>query len=165
MDKQIVIGKIIAPHGVRGEFRLMPLTENPERYLEMKKLLLENGKEFTVTSARFHKNMVLIKTEEITSMDEVELLRGQNVVVNTEDLPPLEQGRFYVADLIGFAVVTLENEDVGKLSDVITTGSNDVFVVKNAVGKEIMIPAIDTHIKEIDTKSRTIKVVLPQWID
>jgi len=114
MDKQIVIGKIIAPHGVRGEFRLMPLTENPERYLEMKTLLLENGKEFTVTSARFHKNMVLIKTEEITSMDEVELLRGQNVVVNTEDLPPLEQGRFYVADLIGFAVVTLENEDVGK---------------------------------------------------
>ncbi len=165
MDKQIVIGKIIAPHGVRGEFRLMPLTENPDRYLEMKKLLLENGKEFTITSARFHKNMVLIKTEEITSMDEVELLRGQNVVVNTEDLPPLEQGRFYVADLIGFAVVTLENEDVGKLSDVITTGSNDVFVVKNAVGKEIMIPAIDTHIKEIDTKSRTIKVVLPQWID
>jgi len=160
-----VIGKIIAPHGVRGEFRLMPLTENPERYLEMKTLLLENGKEFTITSARFHKNMVLIKTEEITSMDEVELLRGQNVVVNTEDLPPLEQGRFYVADLIGFAVVTLENEDVGKLSDVITTGSNDVFVVKNAVGKEIMIPAIDTHIKEIDTKSRTIKVVLPQWID
>lgn len=160
-----MIGKIIAPHGVRGEFRLMPLTENPERYLEMKTLLLENGKEFTITSARFHKNMVLIKTEEITSMDEVELLRGQNVVVNTEDLPPLEQGRFYVADLIGFAVVTLENEDVGKLSDVITTGSNDVFVVKNAVGKEIMIPAIDTHIKEIDTKSRTIKVVLPQWID
>ena len=165
MDKQIEIGKIIAPQGVRGEFRLMPLTENPDRYLEMKKLLLENGKEFTIISARFHKNMVLIKTEEITSMDEVELLRGQNVVVNTEDLPPLEQGRFYVADLIGFAVVTLENEDVGKLSDVITTGSNDVFVVKNAVGKEIMIPAIDTHIKEIDTKSRTIKVVLPQWID
>ena len=165
MDKQIVIGKIIAPHGVRGEFRLMPLTENPERYLEMKTLLLENGKEFTITSARFHKNMVLIKTEEITSMDEVELLRGQNVVVNTKDLPPLEQGRFYVADLIGFAVVTLENEDVGKLSDVITTGSNDVFVVKSTSGKEIMIPAIDTHIKEIDTKSRTIKVVLPQWID
>ncbi|MEA5091841.1 Ribosome maturation factor RimM [bioreactor metagenome] len=165
MDKQIVIGKIIAPHGVRGEFRLMPLTENPDRYLEMKKLLLENGKEFTIISARFHKNMVLIKTEEITSMDEVELLRGQNVVVNTKDLPPLEQGRFYVADLIGFAVVTLENEDVGKLSDVITTGSNDVFVVKSTSGKEIMIPAIDTHIKEIDTKSRTIKVVLPQWID
>jgi len=160
-----VIGKIIAPHGVRGEFRLMPLTENPDRYLEMKKLLLENGKEFTIISARFHKNMVLIKTEEITSMDEVELLRGQNVVVNTKDLPPLEQGRFYVADLIGFAVVTLENEDVGKLSDVITTGSNDVFVVKSTSGKEIMIPAIDTHIKEIDTKSRTIKVVLPQWID
>ena len=165
MDKQIVIGKIIAPHGVRGEFRLMPLTENPDRYLEMKKLLLENGKEFTIISARFHKNMVLIKTEEITSMDEVELLRGQNVVVNTKDLPPLEQGRFYVADLIGFAVVTLENEDVGKLSDVITTGSNDVFVVKSTSGKEIMIPAIDTHIKEIDTRSRTIKVVLPQWID
>ena len=160
-----MIGKIIAPHGVRGEFRLMPLTENPERYLEMKTLLLENGKEFTIISARFHKNMVLIKTEEITSMDEVELLRGQNVVVNTKDLPPLEQGRFYVADLIGFAVVTLENEDVGKLSDVITTGSNDVFVVKSTSGKEIMIPAIDTHIKEIDTKSRTIKVVLPQWID
>lgn len=165
MDKQIVIGKIIAPHGVRGEFRLMPLTETPQRYLEMKKLLLENGKELTIISARFHKNMILIKTEEITSMDEVDLLRGQSVVVNTEDLPPLEDGRFYVADLIGFAVVTLENEDVGKLSDVITTGSNDVFVVKSAEGKDVMIPAIDTHIKEIDTKSRTIKVVLPQWID
>jgi 16S rRNA processing protein RimM len=165
MDKQIVIGKIIAPHGVRGEFRLMPLTENPQRYLEMEKLLLENGRELTIISARFHKNMVLIKTEELASMDEVEPLRGKNVVVNAKDLPPLQDGRFYVADLIGFAVVTLENEDIGKLADVITTGSNDVFVVKGNDGKDIMIPAIDTHIKEIDTTSRTIKVVLPQWID
>jgi len=165
MDKQIVIGKIIAPHGVRGEFRLMPLTDFPERYLTMKKLLLANGRELTVLKARFHKNMVLIIAEEINSMDEAELLRGEKIVVNTKDLPPLQEGRFYVADLIGFNVTTLTGEEVGKLSDVITTGSSDVFVVKSAEGKEIMIPAIDTHIKKIDTNGRTITVVLPQWID
>jgi len=165
MDKQIVIGKIIAPHGVRGELRLMPLTDFPERYLTMKKLLLASGKELTVVSARFHKNMVLVITKEVNSMDEANLLRGEEILVNTEELPPLQEGRFYVADLIGFNVVTETGEEVGALSEVITTGSNDVFVVKSKEGKDVMIPAIDTHIKNIDTNSRMIKVVLPTWVN
>ena len=165
MDKQIVIGKIIAPHGVRGELRLMPLTDFPERYLTMKKLLLASGKELTVVSSRFHKNMVLVITKEVNSMDEANLLRGEEIIVNTEELPPLQEGRFYVADLIGFNVVTETGEEVGALSEVITTGSNDVFVVKSKEGKDVMIPAIDTHIKNIDTNSRMIKVVLPTWVN
>lgn len=165
MDKQIVIGKIIAPHGVRGELRLMPLTEFPERYLTMEKLHLASGKTLTVLNARFHKNMVLVVTKEVNSMNEAELLRGEEIIVNTEELPPLEEGRFYVADLIGFKVVDMDGEEIGVLSSVITTGSNDVFVIKIKDGKDVMIPAIDTHIKNIDTASRMIKVVLPQWVD
>lgn len=159
-----MIGKIVAPHGVRGEFRIMPLTETPEQFLQLKQLLLEDGRSLSVVEARFHKNVVLMKTHEIVDADAAEALRGKKVVINSADLPPLEEGRFYVADLIGFDVITVDSaETVGKLCDVITTGSTDVFVVHPEKGTDIMIPAIDFYIKKIDVQKAVIEVVLPEW--
>ena len=100
MENQIVIGKIVAPHGVRGDIRILPLTDKPEQFLDLDYLLLPDGRKLTVKAARFHKRMVLVTTAEIKSMNESELLRGMEVSINAEDLPELEEGRFYVADLI-----------------------------------------------------------------
>ena len=164
MKQQIVIGKIVAPHGVRGEFRIMPLTDNPKQYANMKKLCLADGKTLTVETIRFHKNMVLAKVREVTSMDEAELLRNKEIVIAREDLPPLQAGHFYVADIIGFQVVSPQGELLGTLKDVITPGKTDVFVVTTTANKEIMVVAIDSNIKSIDMAEKKIIAVLPEWV-
>ena len=126
MHNQIVIGKIVAPHGVRGDIRILPLTEKPEQFLDLDYLLLQDGRKLTVKHARFHKRMVLVTTEEIKSMNEAELLRDQEVLIKAEDLPELEEGQFYVADLIGLPVFDTEGKQIGTFKDSLSTGSNDV---------------------------------------
>ena len=94
MENQIVIGKIVAPHGVRGDIRILPLTDKPEQFLDLDYLLLPDGRKLTVKAARFHKRMVLVTTAEIKSMNESELLRGMEVSINAEDLPELRKDAF-----------------------------------------------------------------------
>ena len=96
MEQQIVIGKIVAPHGVRGEFRIMPLTDQPQRYAKMKIVHLDDGRDLTVVSVRQHKNVYLMMVKEITNMDEAEALRGRQLVISPKELPPLPKGQFYV---------------------------------------------------------------------
>ena len=165
MKQQIIIGKIVAPHGVRGEFRIMPDTDNPEQFLKMKKICLEDGESFTVEGTRFHKQFVLMKVKEITDMDQVIKLRNKHIVIKHEELPPLPQGRFYVTDIIGFRVITPQGEEIGTLKDVITPGSTDVFVIATKEGKEIMVVAIQSNIKEINMEKGCITAVLPEWIE
>lgn len=165
MDKQIVIGKIVAPHGVRGDIRIMPLTEKPEQFLDLDHLLLEDGSTLTVTNARFHKRMVLVSTKEITSMNDAELLRDKHVVVNLEDLPELEEGQFYVADLIGLPVYDENGSKIGTFKDALTTGSNDVYVIAVPGAKDILVPALKENFKEINLTEKRIVVKLPEWTD
>lgn len=165
MDKQICIGTIVAPHGVRGDIRILPQTEHPEQFLDLDYLLLEDGRTLHLTNARFHKRMALVKCREVNNMNEAELLRGKKVFIRTEDLPELGEGEFYVADLLGCNVVDAEGAQVGVLKDVISTGSNDVYIVKAGDGKEILVPALKQHVKEINPQEHRIVVELPEWVD
>lgn len=165
MEQKIVIGKIVAPHGVRGDIRILPLTETPELFLELEYLCLDNGAKLTVTNSRFQKNMVLVTTEEIKNMDEAEKLRNQKVLVMKEDLPPLPQGRFYVSDLKGFVCLDEAGKQIGVFKDTMPTGSTDVFVIQGMDGKEILVPAIKDNILEIDTQGKRMLVRLPEWMD
>lgn len=165
MDKEIVIGKIVAPHGVRGDIRIMPLTDRPEQFLNLSYLLLEDGCQLTVKAARFHKRMVLVSTKEITTMNDAELLRDKKILIRAEDLPPLEEGRFYVADLIGLPVFDEEGKQLGTFKDSITTGSNDVYIVAVPGSKDILIPALKIYVREINLQEKRIVVKLPEWTD
>lgn len=165
MDKEIVIGKIVAPHGVRGDIRIMPLTDRPEQFLNLSYLLLEDGRQLTVKAARFHKRMVLVSTKEITTMNDAELLRDKKILIRAEDLPPLEEGRFYVADLIGLPVFDEEGTQLGTFKDSITTGSNDVYIVAVPGGKDLLIPALKIYVREINLQEKRIVVKLPEWTD
>ncbi len=165
MDKEIVIGKIVAPHGVRGDIRIMPLTDRPEQFLNLSYLLLEDGRQLTVKAARFHKRMVLISTKEITTMNDAELLRDKKILIRAEDLPPLEEGRFYVADLIGLPVFDEEGKQLGTFKDSITTGSNDVYIVAVPGSKDLLIPALKIYVREINLQEKRIVVKLPEWTD
>ena len=165
MDKQICIGTIVAPHGVRGDIRILPQTEHPEQFLDLDYLLLDDGRTLHLTNARFHKRMALVKCREVNNMNEAELLRGKKVFIRTEDLPELEEGEFYVADLLGCKVIDTAGAKIGELKDVISTGSNDVYVVATAGGKELLVPALKQHVKEINPEERRIVVELPEWVD
>lgn len=165
MDKEIVIGKIVAPHGVRGDIRIMPLTDRPEQFLDLSYLLLEDGRQLTVKAARFHKRMVLVSTKEITTMNDAELLRDKKILIRAEDLPPLEEGRFYVADLIGLPVFDEEGKQLGAFKDSITTGSNDVYIIAVPGGKDLLIPALKIYVREINLQEKRIVVKLPEWTD
>lgn len=165
MNNQIVIGKIVAPHGVRGDIRILPLTEKPEQFLELDYLLLADGRRLTLKHARFHKRMVLATVAEINSMNEAELLRGQEVLINAEDLPELEEGQFYVADLIGLPVYDEQGVQIGTFKDALTTGSNDVYVIAVPGAKDILLPALKIYVKEINPAEKRIVVTLPEWVD
>ena len=165
MHNQIVIGKIVAPHGVRGDIRILPLTEKPEQFLDLDYLLLHDGRKLTVKHARFHKRMVLVTTEEIKSMNEAELLRDQEVLIKAEDLPELEEGQFYVADLIGLPVFDTEGKQIGTFKDSLSTGSNDVYVIAVPGEKDILLPALKIYVKEINLAEKRIVVTLPEWVD
>lgn len=165
MDKEIIIGKIVAPHGVRGDIRIMPLTEKPDLFLELDYLLLEGGKKLTVKSARFHKRMVLVTTKEITTMNDAELLRDKYIYIKAEDLPELEEDEFYVADLVGIPVYDLEGKQIGTFKDSLSTGSNDVYVIAVPGAKDILVPALKEYFKEINLAEKRIVVQLPEWTD
>ena len=165
MDKEIIIGKIVAPHGVRGDIRILPLTEKPDLFLDLEYLLLEGGKKLTVKNARFQKRMILVTTKEITSMNEAELLRDKNIYIKAEDLPELEDDEFYVADLVGIPVYDLEGNQIGTFKDSLSTGSNDVYIIAVSGAKDILVPDLKEYFKEIKLAEKRIVVKLPEWTD
>ena len=165
MDKEIIIGKIVAPHGVRGDIRILPLTEKPDLFLDLEYLLLEGGKKLTVKNARFQKRMILVTTKEVTSMNEAELLRDKNIYIKAGDLPELEEDEFYVADLVGIPVYDLEGKQIGTFKDSLSTGSNDVYIIAVPGAKDILVPALKEYFKEINLAEKRIVVKLPEWTD
>ena len=165
MDKEIIIGKIVAPHGVRGDIRILPLTEKPDLFLDLEYLLLEGGKKLTVKNARFQKRMILVTTKEVTSMNEAELLRDKNIYIKAEDLPELEEDEFYVADLVGIPVYDLEGKKIGTFKNSLSTGSNDVYIIAVPGAKDILVPALKEYFKEINLAEKRIVVKLPEWTE
>ena len=163
--QKVVLGQIVAPHGVRGDLRIMPLTSNTQLFHDMDYLLLPDDRRLHIVKARPHKNIMLVTVEEITSIEEAEKLRGQKVSVYREDMPELPEGRYYVGDLIGLQVLDEEGNPVGTFKDVLQTGSKDVYVIQPPEGKEILVANIPENIRKIDLPNRRIVVRLPEWVE
>ena len=161
--QKVVLGQIVAPHGVRGDLRIMPLTSNIRLFTDMDYLLLPDDRKLHIVKARPHKNIMLVTVKEIASIEEAETLRGQKVSVYREDMPELPEGRYYVGDLIGLPVLDEEGKQIGIFRDVLPTGSKDVYVIQPPEGKDILVANIPENIREIDLENRRIIVRLPQW--
>lgn len=158
------IGQIVAPHGVRGDVRIYPDTDFPKRFLKMKYGYI-NGKKYEVESARLHKRVVLMKFVGVDDRNAAELLVKKDLQVPREDLVPLKKGQHYIYDILGSAVYDLQSHELGKLTDVLRTGSNDVYVVTADDGKETLLAAIPDVIKSIDEGEKKIVVDPPEWVD
>ncbi len=170
MDDLFRIGVYANTHGVRGEIKVFPTTEDVRRFDYLKELVMDCGKEgmktFEVKSARYFKNMVILKFKGIDNINDIEKYKGAELFVTRENAIPLEEDEFYIADIIGAEVVSDTGESLGELKDVMQTGANDVYVVGLKNGKEGLFPAIPDCIKEVDVENKRLVVhVMPGLLD
>lgn len=163
MDNMIVIGKIGAPQGVRGEVRVTPLTDFPERFRELKTALLDDGTSLPIESVRYHQQFVLLKFRGMDNRNDIEHLRGKLIKVERKDLVQLPAGHYYIFDIVGLEVYTEEDEYLGKVTDVLETGSNDVYIVEQKDKQPLLIPALKSVVLQIDIPSGKMIVKLQEW--
>ncbi|CAM3700585.1 ribosome maturation factor RimM [Mesobacillus zeae] len=164
MEKWFNVGKIVNTHGIRGEVRVISRTDFPtERYRIGNKLYLfmPNAKgpiELTVASHRTHKNFDLLTFEGFGNVNEVEKFRDGILKVPESERGTLEEGEYYLQDIIGCLVSTIEGEEVGKITEILSPGANDVWVVKGKGGKDILIPYIEDVVKKVDLQEKVILI-------
>lgn len=157
------VGAITQTHGVRGEVKVFPLTDDVSRFKNMKNLIMDTGREQTtleVTSARPQKNLVILKFKGYDNINDVEKYKGAKLYVTRENRVACEKDEYFIADLIGLSVVTDDGMQLGTLTDVIATGANDVYVVEMASGKEVLIPAIHDCIVNVEEEEKKMTVHL-----
>jgi 16S rRNA processing protein RimM len=163
----VVIGKFRKPHGIRGEVRMTVLTDFPE-LIEVGSTIYagQTYQEYTIKSLRWHGGDLLVALEELPDRTAVEIFRNIMVHMKSEDMPEPPEGEYYTHQLVGLEVVTDQGEKLGRIKEVLFTGANDVYLVESAGGKELLLPAIDQVVLEIDLEARVVKVhIIPGLLD
>ena len=162
MEKWFNVGKIVNTHGIRGEVRVISKTDFPDkRYKEGNSLFLfkigqKEPAELKITAHRKHKNFDLLTFEGIDNVNQAEMLRDGILKVPEAELGELEENEFYFHEIIGCTVFTDEGEEVGTITEVLTPGANDVWVIKRKQGKDVLIPYIGQIVKEVDPASKKV---------
>ena len=157
------IGQIVNTFGIKGMVKVVPYTDDIERFDDLKKVYVVNKKtrkEYEIQEVKYHKNMVLIKLEGINTPEQADLLRNAYLEVDREHAVPLEEGTYYIVDLIGLEVYTEEGKLLGKVDDIYNTGANDIYVIKDELGKQVLLPGIKDVIKNVDLEGGKITVHL-----
>ncbi|NCC80751.1 MAG: 16S rRNA processing protein RimM [Clostridia bacterium] len=159
----IRVGKITNTHGHKGAVKVQPLTDYPERFEELQDIYLVDGErkeKLTIESIKYQKNNLILEIKEIKDMNQAEMFKGKYLFIEMKDARPLPEGHFYIFQLIGLQVYE-GNNYLGKIRDVIQTGSNDVYIVKRENGqKDLLIPALKQVVKKIDLETQTMQVEL-----
>lgn len=156
----IEIGQIVNAHGIHGEVKLNPWTDSIGDLLELEVFYFRQGEALHVRQSRIHKNCVIIRFEEVADRNAAERMKGTILFTEKTELP---EGRYYIADLLGLDVYE-GNKRLGVVRDIFATGANDVYDIKTAEGKSILIPAIDGVLLSIDTDNKRISVRLPEGL-
>ncbi len=163
MTKYLEIGQIVNTFGIKGMVKVKPFTNNIKRFDDLKNVYIKNRKEkkeYQIEEVKYHKNMVLIKFKGIETPEDANLLRESYLLIDRSKEEPLEDGNYYIVDMIGIEVYSDKGELLGNLEDIFNTGSNDIYVVKDNQGKQVLLPAISEVIKQIDIEKRKITVHL-----
>ena len=163
MQEYLEVGQIVNTNGLKGLLKINPFTDDITRFERLKTILVEHKKElleFEIESVRYQKKQVLLKLKGIDTIEEAEKYREDYVKINRNKEEKLPEDTYYIVDLIGLDIYTVGGELLGKLDDIFSTGSNDVYVVKNSEGKQILLPAISDVIKNIDLEQKKIVVNL-----
>ena len=163
MKERFEIGQIVNTFGIKGFVKVNPWVDDIRRFEKLKTVYIKSKdvlKELEIEEIKYHKNMILIKFKGIETIEQAELLRNYYLEIDRKDAIPLEEGTYFIADLLESKVYSDENEFLGELEDIYNTGSKDIYVVKNEQGKTLLLPGIPEVIKEISLESGKIIVHL-----
>ncbi len=167
MYEQLQIGKIVNVQGIRGEVRVIPLTDNPDRFEKLKWIDIDkNGvkDKYYLEGVKYLKNLVVLKFKGIDTPEAAETLRGAFLLIDRKDAVKLPENSFFICDLIGLKVTDEKGQLLGELNNVLQTGSNDVYVVKREDGREILLPALKSVVQEISIEEGRIRVIVPKGL-
>lgn len=163
MEQLLQVGVITSTHGLKGEVKVYPTTDYPERFEEIKEVLLDTGRTkmpIHIKSVRYFKNLVILKFKEFNDINEIEKYKQCSLWVTRENATPLYEDEYYIADLIGCQTYLEDGSHFGELVDVMETGANDVYVIKTEDGKEVLVPAIKDCILDVDVEAEKIVIHL-----
>ena len=163
MEEYFEIGQIVNTNGLKGVLKIKPFTDDIKEFEDFESIYVQRKNElieFKIEEVRYVKNMVLLKLQGIDDINEAEKYRNLYIKVNRNVMPKLPEDSYYIVDFLECEVYTEEGELLGKVDDVFNTGSNDVYVVKDELGKQILLPAIGEVIKNVDISNKKIIVKL-----
>lgn len=161
MESYLRVGVIASTHGLKGEVKVFPTTDDPERFRDLKQVFLDTGNDYkslNVAGVKFFKNQVILKFREFNDINEIEKYKGKDLLVTRDQAVPLKENENFITDLIDMEVYTDEDKRLGILTDVLQTGANDVYVVETDEGKEVLLPAIPSCILEVNVETARMTV-------
>lgn len=157
-DKKIIIGKFGATHGIRGDIKVYPLTDFPERFNTIKTAYVDD-KEIEITKTRYQKNFVVMKIKGIDNREDAMRFTNKLIKINRADAASLNEGEYYAFDIVGLKVINQDDVVLGEITDILKTGSNDVYITKAKDGRQILIPALKKVVTEINIQDGYMKVI------
>ena len=163
MEDLLKVGVITTTHGVRGEVKVFPTTDNAERFLELEYVLLDTGRELRrldIKNVRFFKNLVILKFDGIDNINDIEKYKGKDLWIPREEAQELGEDEYYIADLQGLNVVLEDGTEFGTLRDFMETVANDVYIIDSNEHGEVLLPAIKECILDVDLEKNTMTVHL-----
>ncbi len=163
MEDYLRVGVISSTHGIKGEVKVFPTTDDMERFKQLKQVFLDTKKEYKeleIAGVKFFKQWAILKFKGIDNINDIEKYKGCDLLVTRENAVKLQEDEFFICDILDSVVVTEEGEELGVLTDVLSTGANDVYVVTTKEKKEILLPSIKECIIDVDVENKKILVHL-----
>ena len=167
MEGLLEIGQIVNSYGIKGFFKIVPFTDDITRFDKLKTVYIEKNKKLLkmeIEEVKYHKNLVLLKLKGIDDINDTEQYKNCYLKIDRKDAVELQENSYFIVDLIGMEVSTDEGVLLGNLIDVFPTGSNDVYVVKDKMGKQTLLPAIKEVIKNVDIENKKMIVHLMEGL-
>lgn len=161
MEKEFRVGVFSSTHGVHGEFKVFPTTDDVRRFSDLETVIMDTGKErfeVEIEGVKYFKQFAILKIKGYDSLNDIEPLKGSELWISRQQALPLEEDEYYLADVIGSKVFLEDDTEFGELKDVLQTGANDVFIVEDKNGKEWYLPVIPECVLDIDVEQAKVIV-------
>ncbi|HJB06351.1 MAG TPA: ribosome maturation factor RimM [Candidatus Enterocloster faecavium] len=163
MNDMLRVGVITSTHGVRGEVKVFPTTDDAARFKTLERVYVDLGHELKpleIQNVKFFKNMVILKFKDYDNINQVEIYRSKDLLITRDQAVELGENEYFIGDLIGLKVMMENGKELGVIRDVLETGANDVYIVDAPGNREILIPAIEECVKEVDLEAGVMTVHL-----
>lgn len=167
MEQLLQVGVISSTHGIRGEVKVFPTTDDVKRFKKLKKVILDTGREhlpLEVESIKFFKQFAIVKFKGIDNINDIEKYKGKSLLVDRENAVKLRKDEYFIADMIGLQVYTEDGEAFGVLKDVLETGANDVYIIDSPKHGEVLVPAIKQCILDVDIEGQKMTIHLMEGL-